>query len=605
MEAAAVTEERHVVRAVPGLMEASLSAAATRFNKEHGIHYTPVELADYLAQLSASAVRTAYEHSQGGFVVLDPACGDGGLLKAFALAVPSEFRERLVLVGYDTDGDAVRAANESLGALGLSASITHADFLEIAGDRRSGVGELALSNAGPAVSLAGYSLAQLVISNPPYVRTQVLGAERAQNLSARFGLTGRVDLYQVFVRAMSACLASGGTLALLTSNRLLSVKSGSAIRRMILEEFEPRLICDLGDTKLFRAAVLPAILIAQKRPCEASKAAAFVRVYTTRSPTTFETKPVSSFGSVVRALVAGASGQVVVPTGAFGIERGVLAASDCSGDTWSLSSSDSDAFLEEVKKGTSFHFADLFRVRVGIKTTADSVFIRDDWELLPSECRPESSLLRPLITHHVGARWLPELRSSQRRVLYPHECVDGKRCAISLPKYPRASAYLKEYQAQLEGRTYVREAGREWYELWVPQDPNAWRLPKVVWPDISEGPRFSLDTSGAIVNGDCYWMTLREGLDPRWLLLALAVANSSLGTRYYDTRFHNKLYSGRRRFMTQYVSDFPLPRLELPVTSELIQAARVLTEPNKSREEVEALNARVDRLVWRAFGVSD
>ena len=71
-----------------------------------------------------------------------------------------------------------------------------------------------------------------------------------------------------------------------------------------------------------------------------------------------------------------------------------------------------------------------------------------------------------------------------------------------------------------------------------------------------------MDQSGAVVNGDCYWSKLRLDVDPDWLYLMLAVANSEVATTYYDTVFHNKLYAGRRRFMTQYVKEFPLPKLD-------------------------------------------
>jgi hypothetical protein len=137
----------------------------------------------------------------------------------------------------------------------------------------------------------------------------------------------------------------------------------------------------------------------------------------------------------------------------------------------------------------------------------------------------------------------------------------------------------------------------------VPQDPAGWAQPKVVFPDIAEYPRFFLDRSGAIVNGDCYWISLQPGQDPRWLLLLLAVANSSFILKYYDTVFHNKLYSGRRRFMTQYVKAFPLPDLSSPSGHRLvtlvseIMSGGLLEEPRTRQEK------KIDALVWESFGL--
>ena len=50
----------------------------------------------------------------------------------------------------------------------------------------------------------------------------MLGAVAAKKLATRFGLTGRVDLYHAFVKAMTMALRGGGWLGLLTSNRFLS-----------------------------------------------------------------------------------------------------------------------------------------------------------------------------------------------------------------------------------------------------------------------------------------------------------------------------------------------------------------------------------------------
>src|SRR5690606_37503020 len=58
----------------------------------------------------------------------------------------------------------------------------------------------------------------IVIANPPYVRTQILGTEQAQNLARKFNLKGRVDLYYPFLMAMTESLKENGILGVITSN---------------------------------------------------------------------------------------------------------------------------------------------------------------------------------------------------------------------------------------------------------------------------------------------------------------------------------------------------------------------------------------------------
>ena len=189
-----------------------------------------------------------------------------------------------------------------------------------------------------------------------------------------------------------------------------------------------------------------------------------------------------------------------------------------------------------------------------------------------------------------------------QKVLYTHTIENGKRIPIRAADYPKAQAYLDSYRKRLSSRKYVIDAGRQWYEIWVPQNPGDWPKPKVVFPDICDEPRFCLDSRGAIVNGDCYWMTLRPGLHPDWLLLLLAVGNSSFVAKYYDVAFHNKLYAGRRRFMTQYVKKFPLPPLDAPAARRLVQLVgeRVAAKPGE-----EGCEQAIDKLVWESFGLME
>ncbi len=85
-----------------------------------------------------------------------------------------------------------------------------------------------------------------------------MGAKRAQALAERFGLSGRVDLYQAFLVAMAKQLRPGGILGVITSNRFLTTRGGMATRRFLRLNFDIVELVDLGDTKLFEAAVLPA-----------------------------------------------------------------------------------------------------------------------------------------------------------------------------------------------------------------------------------------------------------------------------------------------------------------------------------------------------------
>lgn len=548
--------------------------------KSHGVHYTPSDLAGFVARRAVAELAR-----REGFVVLDPACGDGELLLAVAVAAETAGLPVPHLVGVDRDEEAVAVAKDRLNeAPSASVVVRCEDFLAMGMEQSEGLP----------------STYDLVISNPPYVRTQVLGAARAQALARQFGLTGRLDLYHAFVAAMTARLGEGGVLSLLCSNRFLTTKGGHSLRSLLLRRYEVAEVWDLGDTKLFTAAVLPAVVVARRVNNPTGEVGAFVRVYEDIGSAEGATED----SSLLNALEAETEGTVQVLDRRFSIERGELLGHSAE-QPWRLISSSGSRWLGVVEKHSVARFGDMGPIRVGIKTTADSVFIRASWDDLPEETRPEDALLHPLLTHRVAARWrMKDDARGARSVLYPHEMKHGCRQPVELCAFPRAAAYLEEHRARLESREYVRKARRAWYEIWVPQHPDAWAAPKLVWPDISDRPRFFIDRSGSIVNGDCYWLSC-GGRSEEEVALALAVANSSFALQYYDLWCGNRLYGGRRRFITQYLEDLPMPHASSAAmrdVAEMVEQMR-LYDHTAEPEAVAAAESALDAAVFELFGL--
>jgi methylase of polypeptide subunit release factors len=569
--------------------------------KSGGIHYTPPVLAAYVAQQIVLGLQQRHIRVSG-IAVLDPACGEGELLRAVVDAVPASWRSHLLLTGFDKDENALSQAKKTLRSTGVGSVTLHcADFLSAV----SASNPAAQMNLGFASERSGDPLLKsefdAVISNPPYVRTQVLGAAAARQLAVRFELTGRIDLYHAFVKAMTLALRQGGMLGLLTSNRYLSVQSGVSMREWLLRHFELTRLVDLGDTKLFEAAILPAVLIARRNADLESQNCEFIRVYETVLGAGEAPREAHS---ILETLDGSFTGCARVNGTCFRVETGRLQTGADNRAPWSMTNDGIASWLATMKRHSAGTFADVAKVCVGIKTTADSIFIRDDWNTLPENERPEVELLHPLVTHHQTTRWrLPASTSETKRVLYPYATASERRTPVNLADYPRAGAYLLKHRERLQSRSYVLESGRQWYEIWVPHRPGDWTRPKLAFPDISETSKFFIVEEGWIVNGDCYWTKLLPGKDASWLLLMLAVANSSFAMKFYDAVFHNKLYSGRRRFMSQYVSRFPLPKMGRAgeILDLMPRVLRASSEQDWS--ELKLLQEQLDGLVWKAFGL--
>jgi hypothetical protein len=557
--------------------------------KANGATYTPQVLADFVAhQICSIAASTL---SKSSVRLLDPAVGHGQLLTSLLEEIAkSQNNLEIKVSGFETEERAIEAAYSNISQRFPSAQIDlrHENFLHFV-----------LEHCPPAEAttlLAKNSSDRydLVIANPPYVRTQIMGAGVARDLSESFGLTGRVDLYHAFILGIAQVLGPSGVAGIIVSNRFMTTKAGEAVRRAISTKFDIHHIWDLGDTKLFEAAVLPAVLILRSKGATAKHSPSFSSIYLTSEPSE------SQAANPIDALSC--EGVVKVPDGRhFCVRNGKLSMGKSFAEPWRIATPAGDSWLEAVNAKSWGTFKDIGRIRVGIKTCADSVFIRSDWKDVCNGAEPE--LLRPLMTHHIARRFRPEWSEHPSMVLYPHETVDGSKRAVDLSKYPVSQVYLEKHRAVLEARKYVLEAGRKWYEIWVPQDPAGWDRPKLVFRDIAEHPTFWLDFEWSIVNGDCYWLAGPDPVNSDLLWLAAAVANSTFAEAFYDRKFHNKLYAGRRRFMTQYVEQFPLPDPQCAGSKALIEMAKEVynTLPSSNSDRLEQ---ELDARVWKVFGLS-
>lgn len=549
--------------------------------KATGSHFTPPKLAEFLSEKLIYIL----PHDREKIRVLDPACGDGELLAKFSQKYSEVNGADLEIVGVEQNGKSLKKAQSRLKK--HNKILIKGNFLEFI---KSKIRNALFPQEVPE-QLNGE--ADVIIANPPYVRTQNMGAEKSQELAKAFGLSGKVDLYHAFLIAMTKELKKGGLIGVITSNRFISTKSGKTVREFLERNYEIIELIDLGDTKFFEAAVLPAIFIGRKNQ-EKTNHGSFRKIYEIQEE---EEKDNAEKVNEIRDLLEANIGKYKVSDRYFKVTLGELLIPNEKNDPWKLVTKEEKKWMEKVEEHSTCKIGDVAKVRVGIKTTADSVFIKEDWDDI-EETKPEEELLKPILTHEVVGKWCPKKDAQQKtQVLYTHKKEEGDREVIDLKNYPKTKEYLERHRERLEGRNYVIEAGRNWYEIWVPQDPEAWEQNKVVYPDISPAPKFCLDEKGSVVNGDCYWITVEEGESEDWLYLIMAVANSKVMTKYHDLAFNNKLYSGRRRYLTQYVKKYPLPDVKSEEAQKIVQKAKKLTKEQEEKEN------EIEKLIEKIYGL--
>ncbi|MDE0411665.1 MAG: N-6 DNA methylase [Gammaproteobacteria bacterium] len=303
--------------------------------KADGATYTPKILADFVARSIleiAGKFPTDYRLS-----IFDPAVGSGELLISLLEGLDNQSNLTIEAHGFETNqvalDTAVRRINKKFP--NVSQHFMSENFLEHIFERFNFSD---LKNCSKSIAPKTYDL---IIANPPYVRTQIMGTEQAQRLAKQFNLAGRVDLYHAFVLGISRILNPNGVAGIIVSNRFMTTKSGSSVRQGILDNLSIRHVWDLGDTKLFNAAVLPAVILAKHKNSAKIKTPAFTSIYqSTEAAQELTADPVSALDK---------EGVIEVNDGRrFNVRHGRLDTGGVPGGIWRIATKDADTWLETV-----------------------------------------------------------------------------------------------------------------------------------------------------------------------------------------------------------------------------------------------------------------
>lgn len=177
--------------------------------KADGATFTPEKLAGFVARQIAESVRVRNGRT---IRVLDPAVGEGALLVCLLDELHAQGVRNVEVHGFDTNAQSLCVAEETIqGKFPMVPTyFSTGDFLEYAG----GFTNTFLLFDGERTG----GKFDVIIANPPYVRTQIMGATQAQALAAHFGLSGRVDLYHAFLLGMIEVLGDDGVAGIIVSN---------------------------------------------------------------------------------------------------------------------------------------------------------------------------------------------------------------------------------------------------------------------------------------------------------------------------------------------------------------------------------------------------
>lgn len=564
---------RYIVeQALGGVLKTRFEALRARHESaaEHTARKTLADPNAYdLAALNEPQRRTlirfweAWQEELKQLRLLDPACGSGAfLIEAFDQlhAVYEDSNARLEelrgqrtlfdldrqilqhnLYGVDLNPEAVQICQLSLwiktAARGKQLTSLDHNIREgnsVISDPAVHPRAFAWEAAFPEVFAAGGF--DVVVGNPPYIRQEMLAPFKSYWEGRFESYHGVADIFAYFFEQGIEVLRPGGRLAFITSGSWVRGNFGTPLRGFLSSHARVESLVDFGEFQPFEDAemIRPSIIVLRKdKP--GGEMRLFKWLTTGRPPETL---------SEEIALAP------TVQSNRFGEPA------------WDL---ESDEVLDLLAKLSvshpTLHTSTGGRILYGLKTGLTDAFvvgqaIRDQLLAGDPSCerfiRPfvQGTHLRPWYAEE-DQQYLIALRSSAN-FQWPWS-DKGRDAEQAFRKtYPSVFDHLDQFRDAAIKRT---DQGTFWWELRSCDYWDAFDGPKIVWPDISKLPRFSLESTGRYMGNTGYFIPTSDlyllGILSSWATWFF-ISKTSQPLRLRGDRWQYRLF-------TQSTERIPIP----------------------------------------------
>lgn len=548
--------------------------------------------------------------------IIDPACGTGTFIAQVterylnSISETTDIRKKLInekhIIGFDT-----KQSNVYVTKVVMLCILIEKGFIRDFEDICALMSDLPIYCAD---FLRSDLSADYIVGNPPYIRLQNLPEETRNYIKDNYmSATGRFDIYTCFMEKADSLLNNDGKLCLITSNKYLTTNYGQGIRRYLYEKGHVRKVIDLYDTKFFGAAVLPAITLCINNQNEELVDYVGVKSTQKEAETRCDTQAelfnyISALGKNSSSVVEFGSNQTVN----FEISTSIVALPK-DGKTWNFSAGNENELKSKLEAKSICQLKDLLDVCVGIKTTADTVFVKPMDKEFVQKKGFEKRVIYPLIQSFDVNKWIINWGKSKkdRFILYPHYEKAGNMIAIPLEEIPIAAKYLEDNANVLKSRQYLTESKtRQWYECWVPQKLSKFQQIKIVTRDIVSHNSFAIDRNGMLCQGNTFFLTRTANLfssrfnaltDEEYYTFLLGVLNSKV-IEYYQKMISGCLYSQKYRYTSSNLNRWPIPDFSLEDAQNISQWVLSILDGSAKQEEIEK---RIDEYMYSIFGLDN
>jgi len=458
-----------------------------------------------------------------------------------------------------------------------------------------------------AVKAGGFDC---VVGNPPYVRIQTMKGWAPLEVEIykelfQAGRTGNYDVYVVFIEQGLKLLGPNGQLGFICPHKFFNSQYGEPLRAMIAKGRHLAHVVHFGAQQVFEGATTyTCLLFLDKSPASECR-----------------------FAKVDDLVAWRATGVAT---------NGLIQARTVTSAEWNFAVGQGASLFAKLS-AMSHKLGEAADVFVGLQTSADDVYIMDfvaetartfrlRSNALAREWTFEKGLLHPIVSGTDVGRYGP--LPNRQYVLFPYGVRDECARLIDFKDierdYPKTAAYILENKKRLEDREKGAFRDADWHRLGRSQNLGIQSRAKLCVPRLVDRLHAALDHDGGhfLDNVDVGGVTLKAAYAAHGLQYVLALLNSRL-MRWYFPQVSAPFRGGWRSANRQFLSLLPFRVVDFRSAGDRaihgqlsglagsmqtlhmqLAAANSAAQRNVIQRQIDATDARIDRLVYDLYGLT-
>ncbi|MDD2549854.1 MAG: Eco57I restriction-modification methylase domain-containing protein [Bacteroidales bacterium] len=275
--------------------------------------------------------------------------------------------------------------------------------------------------------------------------------------------------------------------------------------------------------------------------------------------------------------------------------------------------------FEKIYKNAKL-FSDVFEgIFQGIATSKDDLYILECIDNNSFRCKVpisgkeyelEPDLFKPFLMGKDVQRY--SYLTTNRYVFFPYEIINGNAEIVSVEeikkRFPKTFSYVEDHEIIFKARERGKASKmKHWHTYIYPKNLNKFEQPKLTSMEIcAKQPNVIYNQDNFYHSTTAYSWIKKESAKENYEYL-LAIANSKLLWWFLKTT-GDTLQGDARRFKTNYLNPFPLPRKvaeddEINITNRVREVLSI--KKQNPTADTTALEVQIDQLVYQLYGLTD